>query len=688
MPIIKGESMTQTADLQSKFETLFDYLYANAPVRTPITIWEEVKKVLQTGIFIEQTLKIRPAFSFSRSDLTRLARFEEPITTTVVSQTRQEFANMSALMSASTHESEIVLLDENIATVCYSLSGVHLSTLHTDIIGEALEVFRHNWTKRNGGQFFTDPAVTKLAIELLDFDPREGQDLVDLAAGTGGFLLAAANHIRNKLLGSLDDLTPTNSDFVTLVRRSLKGVEIDQSLSEVANMTIGARIDDLAFSPIVVADSLDPSNFEKLSEVGIRNSTHLCAATNPPFGAKISVRNRSILANYETAHIRNHRATPSPTSLDVLFLERNLDILQPGHGRLAIVLPYQLTSGPQARPVREWLLKHAEVEIVIDLPTETFQPYTGTKTCLVILRRRHSPLQSLQQADDGPIFMSVPKWIGHDRRGKPVYTTSPDGSPTTTILSDINEVARAFHVYSSGGSPENIHRSSFTIHANQVIEDPQLRFNARFYQPNELLTTLNTISRSPDWRSVKLGAVADRIFFPGRFKRRYVPESVDAVPFLGGTNISQYVPVIEKWLSKSDPLVEKLQVLPEWLLITRSGSTGIVSLVPDHWAGWTVSEHVIRIIPNKELIHPSYLEAYLRSRFAKASIQRGVFGSVIDEITPEFLSEIEILVPESEELMNQIIGEAQIANQARNQAIESIIRAVDMIEDAVVLTPH
>ena len=54
--------MTETDDLQSKFEYLFDYLYANAPVRTPIAIWEEVQKILQTGVFIEQTLGNQTCF--------------------------------------------------------------------------------------------------------------------------------------------------------------------------------------------------------------------------------------------------------------------------------------------------------------------------------------------------------------------------------------------------------------------------------------------------------------------------------------------------------------------------------------------------------------------------------------------------------------------------------------------------
>ena len=42
---------------------------------------------------------------------------------------------------------------------------------------------------------------------------------------------------------------------------------------------------------------------------------------------------------------------------DILFLEQNVKLLIPGEGRLSIVLPYQILSGPQTLFVRTWLLK-------------------------------------------------------------------------------------------------------------------------------------------------------------------------------------------------------------------------------------------------------------------------------------------------------------------------------------------
>ena len=682
--------MIQTNNLQSTLDSLFDYLYANGPVRTPFAIWQEVQKVLQTGIFVEQSLGLGPAFRFTKSDLSKLTRFDDPITSSVAAQVRSDYARMTNQNTSNTSVSTIVLNDQNIATICKMLSGISLSSLHVDVLGEALEVFRHNWTKRNGGQFFTDPAITRLAVELLEFDPFKGDDLVDLAAGTGGFLIAGANRINDKILSTSQSSASTKSAFASAVKDSIKGVEIDQSLADIANMTLGSRIGESDVHLVAVGDSLDSTNAGQFAGSGIKEGEHICAATNPPFGSKITVRDPSILAAYETPKLHHQsRSTPkmgivsSPTSLDVLFLERNVRILKPGHGRLAIVLPYQLTSGPQAFAVRHWLLQHATLEAVVDLPPDTFQPYTGTKTCLVLLRRRTNPLGDPNLSNDGPIFMSVPKWIGHDRRGKPVFKTSQSGRSTGELLSDINDVARAFWTFRNGGEPSEVHPRSFVIPAHQVFQDPQMRFNARYFQPSPLLNTVGSLSASCTWRTVKLRDVTDEIFFPGRFRRQYVPQSVDAVPFLGGTNISQLVPLIDKWLDKNDPVVENLRVSTGWILITRSGSTGIVSSVPVHWDGWAVSEHVIRVVPNPDLLDPNYLEAYLRTKFAKASIQRGVFGSVIDEITPKFLGEVEIPVPTSHELQNRIAEITEKAQTAREQAIEFINRAVQMIEDGI-----
>ena len=83
-----------------------------------------------------------------------------------------------------------------------------------------------------------------------------------------------------------------------------------------------------------------------------------------------------------------------------------------------------------------------------------------------------------------------------------------------------------------------------------------------------------------------LGEITKRVFCPPRFKRNYVSAGPSAVPFLGGSNITQLIAATGKYLAKDDPHLAELQVEPGWILVTRSGSTGIVSSVSMAWQGW------------------------------------------------------------------------------------------------------
>ena len=71
-----------------------------------------------------------------------------------------------------------------------------------------------------------------------------------------------------------------------------------------------------------------------------------------------------------------------------------------------------------------------------------------------------------------------------------------------------------------------------------------------------------------------------------------------------------------------------------WIPVTRSDSTGIVASVPAAWNGFDVSEHVIRIVPDAAKLDPGVLLALLRARYGQDYLARGIFGLVIDEITP------------------------------------------------------
>jgi type I restriction-modification system DNA methylase subunit len=666
------------ADLHQRIIRIYDHLYANAPVRTPQGIADEVGKILHvgiyiesknTGLFIEDTLR-QPAFNYSFSQIKKLTQGDESLCHEIAQHLRQKFTMMNQEWELYPATSNLLIRDADIGYVCALLNQILISDSNRDVFGDALEIFRGQWAKRTGGQFFTDQQVTTLAMILLDFDPRRGDDLIDICAGTGGFLLAGLNRIKTLLA---QDNMLTEATLIDLALNSIKGYEIDTKVGEIANATLRARLSKTQHPFVLIADSLQSAIF--LQGKHIRTNAHMCAATNPPFGTKTTIKSHEILRNFDLARTGNSLAMRSP---DILFIEQNLQLLKPGLGRLAIVVPYQILSGPQTRFVREWILRHAQIQAVIDLPADTFQPHTGTKACLLIIKRRETPLQKIEDIDDTLIFMSAPRWIGHDRRGNPVYKRLPDGKLTDEILTDFPQVAVAYTNFLNGQEPQAAHDLSFYINARKLLRDNEIRLNALYHKPLNNLSS-KTHQRSADWHCVKLSSVISKIFFPTRFKRNYVEYYPGAVPFLGGANISQLIVSTDKWLRHDDPKLIELRVYPGWLLVTRSGTTGIVSSVPAAWDGFAISEHVIRIIPDPKKLDAAYLHTFLRTQFAQETLSRGVFGSVIDEITPEFVGDLDIWIPNSDSVLQEITAKAHEAQTAREKAIDALTDAVQII---------
>ncbi len=675
-----------TAELQQRIINIYNHLYANGSTRTPAGICAEVGKILHVALFLEENKNRVPAFDYNQLEARSLLAGDGLFTSSIPDDVREWFHEMNDAWKLYGEGTSINVDDFDVRYICSQLNGIVVSDRNRDVFGDALEIFRSQWVKRTGGQFFTDQRVTSLAMALLDFDPRNGDDLVDICAGTGGFLLAGLNHIEELLRedgrGSVSEV-----DVVSLATKALKGQEVDTDVCDIANATLLARLGTVHCPIVTVSDSLrlgtsgDGGSF-------LQFNSHLCAASNPPFGTKITIKDPEVLRRFDLAYqlggnrtiLDNDTKFVTPRAPDILFLEQNIRLLKPGWGRLAIVLPYQILSGPQTLFVREWLIKHAQIQAVIDLPPETFQPHTGTKASLVVVKRRSEPLTALDQIKNEPVFVSMPRWIGHDRRGNPVYRRTEEGQLTDQILSDFEQVRKAFEAFQRREEPSLSHPQSFQIRSEAIIRDPLLRMNALFHRPLPIgIRQGTTITHESPWRTVRLADVVERIFYPGRFKRNYVDYFPGAVPFLGGSNISQLDVTTDKWLHPDDKHIESLRVSAGWLLITRSGSTGIISSVPEAWDGYAMSEHIIRIIPDPTKLNPYYLQAFLRSGHGQTILAKGVFGSVIDEITPEFIGDIGVPIPSSPDFLSEVIATMCSAEQARQIAIQMTNEAIERL---------
>jgi type I restriction enzyme M protein len=91
-------------------------------------------------------------------------------------------------------------------------------------------------------------------------------------------------------------------------------------------------------------------------------------------------------------------------------------------GKLGIVLPDGIYGNDKLGYIREYLKRNTKILAVVDVPSETFQPNTSTKTSIMIAEK----IKDGARIDDHYIFMAICETCGHDRRGNP--TTDDDVS--------------------------------------------------------------------------------------------------------------------------------------------------------------------------------------------------------------------------------------------------------------------
>jgi type I restriction enzyme M protein len=257
--------------------------------------------------------------------------------------------------------------------------------------------------------------------------------ILDPAVGTGGFLIAGIQIIKqlfmnrgvkyDKLRDLVRDIADTN----------FFGVDFNPFLVKVAQMNMVMHGDGSA--NMVHANSLEaPANWNEEAKRKLRLGTYDILVTNPPFGTKAVIDNPEILEQFG---LMTYNTISPRTALppEQLFIERCLDFLKPG-GILGIVLPDSILSNPGLTWIREWILRKTYVIASIDLPVETFEPHTGTQTSILILKKKTAEQERLQENYE--IFMAIPKKVGHDRRGNPIFVTTPEGE----IALDKNDVPK------------------------------------------------------------------------------------------------------------------------------------------------------------------------------------------------------------------------------------------------------
>jgi type I restriction enzyme M protein len=206
----------------------------------------------------------------------------------------------------------------------------------------------------NKGEYYTPRAITQLMTQMTN--PCLGERVLDPAAGTGGFLSAAIDYIREKEVHTLDD--------EALLQKSITGWEL-KPVSYVLGLT------NLILHGLDVPDwhYLDSLKTE-YNSIGPKQQVDVILA-NPPFGATIA-------DGVETNFPATFRCKESADLFIVLFIQ----LLKPG-GRCAIVLPDGCITGDGYKErIREKLVTDCNLHTIVRLPQSTFHPATVSTNLL------------------------------------------------------------------------------------------------------------------------------------------------------------------------------------------------------------------------------------------------------------------------------------------------------------------
>ena len=246
------------------------------------------------------------------------------------------------------------------------INKIDIKEREYDVLGNAYEeVIQDIMTGKVLGQFFTQPLVKKMMVELINpkiYHDGKIESCGDPTMGTGGFLIT---YLRNVLQKAKKDGIKLDWNFIKTEGIYGKELEPDTYQLAVSNMLIASGH---LFENLERGDSIRNPIQRKFDNI----------LANPPYGIKG--------LNYDEFESSiKEEYTPIKTNNAVsLFIQAIIYMLKV-NGKCAVVLPdgqdlFSKTNTTLIQ-VREYLMKTCDLKEIIYLPSGIFT-YTSIKTCV------------------------------------------------------------------------------------------------------------------------------------------------------------------------------------------------------------------------------------------------------------------------------------------------------------------
>ena len=335
-------------------------------------------------------------------------------------------------------------------------------SIDTDIKAEAFEGLLEKAAsegKKGAGQYFTPRILIQSIVRCVKPDPRGSKSfsIDDPACGTGGFLIAAYEWLKDETGGAFDRET---------AKRIRSGTYFGQELvARPRRLALMNMYLHQVEPNITLADSIYEVPPAKRYDVIL---------TNPPSGTK----------GANQAPDREDFVVQT-SNKQLNFIQHVLTILKPG-GRAAIVVPDNVLFAQQAGEVFKVLMEDCNVHTVMRCPRGTFNPYTdGTKTNVIFFTKGH-PTETVWIYD---ARSNVPKIT---KKGRPLtpthfaefekcYGDDPNGLSKRSQGDSMQDRWRRFSI-------DEVKEHHYKLDAFKWLRDEDLDDLDELPEPEELIT--------------------------------------------------------------------------------------------------------------------------------------------------------------------------------------------------------
>jgi type I restriction enzyme M protein len=218
-------------------------------------------------------------------------------------------------------------------------------------------------TAGQNGQFRTPRHIIKLMVGLVKPTPTD--IMCDPAAGTCGFLIAAAEYLRTQH----PEIFKSDKLKKHFHENAFHGFDFDPTMLRIGSMNM--ILHGIENPTIVARDSLAQDH---AGEAG-RYSLILA---NPPFAGSL---------DYEST-AKDLLEIVRTKKTELLFLALFLRLLKVG-GRAAVIVPDGVLFGASRahQALRKKLIEEHKLEAVISLPSGVFRPYAGVSTAILLFTK-------------------------------------------------------------------------------------------------------------------------------------------------------------------------------------------------------------------------------------------------------------------------------------------------------------